>query len=99
MAYIDIVAVRHQEGQRTFLFQAPPWTYAIKPGVQVLVETKKGEAVADVVAKLTVDENGEDILFISAAMDATLPLKRVLGILAYNEIHYPAASDGDAAGN
>ena len=87
--YIDLVAVVNQAGQRPFLFQAPAWTYALKPGTEVVVETVNGEKKGVVVDSITVRIGREELDFIVKAMNATLPLKKVLGVLEYTELKYP----------
>lgn len=88
MAYIDVVAVK-LNGPKTYLFRAPACTYAIHEGSKVKVETSQGEDYGEVVAKAFLDEGGEDLRFIAKVNGATLPLKRVLGVVAYHEITYP----------
>ena len=92
MNYIDLVAVTHHEGERPFLFQAPAWTYALKPGTEVVVDTVKGMQKGRVVDSITVGVGGEHYDFIVKAMNATLPLKKVVGVLNYTEIKYPEPS-------
>lgn len=89
--YIDLVAVVHQAGQRPFLFQAPAWTYALKPGTDVIVQARGEETKGTVVDSLTIRVGSEELDFILKAMNATLPLKKVLGVVTYNEIYYPEA--------
>lgn len=91
MAYIDVVAVKFSKEGKVYLFRAPAFTHALHEGSQVKVETSHGEDYGEVIAKDTYDENGEDLLFIAAVAGATLPLKRVLGVITYNEIYYPEA--------
>lgn len=86
MAYIDIVAVKLRP-ERPYLFQAPSWS-AIREGDQVKVETSNGTQIGEVVAKDTFDDARDDFDFIVKAMSATLPLKRVLGMIRYTEIDY-----------
>lgn len=88
MAYIDVVAVK-LNGPKTYLFRAPACTHAIHEGSKVKVETSKGEDYGEVVAKFFMDESGENLRFAAAVAGATLPLKRVLGVVTYHEITYP----------
>lgn len=97
MAYIDVVAVKFSKEGKTYLFRAPAWTSAIHEGSQVKVETSKGEDYGEVVAKDVCDENGNDLQFVAAVAGATLPLKRVLGVVTYNEIYYPEQAATEAA--
>lgn len=87
--YIDLVAVVHQAGQRPFLFQAPAWTYALKPGTEVIVQARGEETKGTVVDSITVRVGSEELDFIVKAMNAALPLKKVLGVLEYTELKYP----------
>lgn len=91
MAYIDVVAVKFSKEGKTYLFSAPSWTRAIHEGSQVKVETSKGEDYGEVIAKETFDEKSDDLQFVVKVAGATLPLKRVLGVVTYNEIYYPEA--------
>ena len=89
MAYIDVVAVKFSKEGKAYLFRAPGCTHAVYEGAKVKVETSKGEDYGEVVAKVFMDEGGEDLRFAAAVTGATLPLKRVLGVVTYYDITYP----------
>ena len=89
MAYIDVVAVKFSKEGKAYLFRAPGCTHAVHEGAKVKVETSKGEDYGEVVAKVFMDEGGENLRFAAAVAGATLPLKRVLGVVTYHEITYP----------
>ena len=87
--FFDVVTCQHEGSTNKFLFRAPAWSYLNK-GDTVIVETKKGEQKATVVAVSTETYDYEDktTKFIVDSMGATWPLNKVLAKVVLSEIHY-----------
>ena len=92
--YIDLVACKHMNNDRSFLFKAPKFSYLSK-GDKVIVETKRGNAEATVEASYTTDFNNDTELLelIIALSGAELPLKKVLKKITYREFDYMEEDD------
>lgn len=87
--FVSLVAVKHEEYQdRSFLFEAPI-SYKIGVGSLVVVDTQYGEKLGRATAVHDFIRVGSDHYnFIVAAMGATEPLKKVIGVftpLKYEE--------------
>ena len=93
--YIDLVACKHANNDKVFLFRAPRFSYLNK-GDMVIVETKNGESEATVEASRTVDLHDNDFVeFICCLSGAELPLKRVLKKVTYREFDYMEEDDNE----
>lgn len=86
--YIDLVACKHMNNDKAFLFHAPKFTHLDK-GDKVIVETKKGNAEATVEASYTIDPDDNDLMeLILSLSGAELPLKKVLKKIKYIDFEY-----------
>lgn len=85
--YLDLVLCKHPNCEKKYLFRAPSYSN-LEVGDEVVVETKKGEQPATVLAQLHVDNASREYKFITEFVEAKEPLKRVLKILKYYEIGY-----------
>lgn len=76
--YIDLVLVRHCEGGKALLFQAPAFSH-IEAGTEVTVDTAKGKSTGLVIfGSLTVEDGSDEMKFVAKAANATFPLRKVL---------------------
>jgi len=88
MSYIDLVACKHPNDNRAYLFKAPKFSN-LKNGDKVIVETRLGEKEVEVVAKYTIGSDQDELLsMIIALSGAEIPLKRVLKKITYREFEY-----------
>lgn len=86
--YIDLVACKHMNNDRSFLFKAPKFSYLDK-GDKVMVETKHGNAEATVEASYTIDPEDNDLMKLILSLNgAELPLKKVLKKIKYIDFEY-----------
>lgn len=93
--YIDLVACKHMNNDRVFLFRAPQFTHLDK-GDKVIVETKHGNAEATVEASYTVDPDDNDLMeLILSLSGAELPLRKVLKKIKYIDFEYKEDEDNE----
>ena len=86
--YIDLVACKHPNDNRAYLFKAPNFSH-LKNGDKVIVETRLGEKEVEVVATYTIGSDQDELLsMIIALSGAEIPLKRVLKKITYREFEY-----------
>ena len=94
MRFIDLVAVKHTDNGKPFLFQAPAFC-SLSPDQTVEVDTRLGITTGKVVATYTVDPDSDEYRFIIAAMDAVEPLRKVLGVYEYRHIAWMPEKEED----
>ena len=94
MRFIDLVAVKHTDDSKPFLFQAPAFC-SLSPNQVVEIDTKLGKTTGKVVATYTVDPESDEYRFILAAMGAKEPLRNVLGVYEYRHIAWPLENKED----
>lgn len=85
--YIDLVLCRHAESGKPFLFRAP-FCSGVEKGDNVIVETKRGESPAEVIAVQRTSVGDKEYSFAVLAAGATEPLKRVKKIVTYTTLVY-----------
>lgn len=84
--FVDLVAVTHGNGGKPYLFEAPQGSF-IRDGSWVVVETQYGTQQGIVVASdNTIVKGGISYNFAVALAEATLPLKKVVGVV--KELEY-----------
>ena len=79
--YIDLVLCKHEGNSDYYLFYAPSFSNLV--GLEVIVETKHGEAKAVVEDSLTIDPTDEKFKFILKLAGATKPLRKVVSKVKY----------------
>ena len=88
MSYIDLVACKHPNDNRAYLFKAPQFSH-LEKGDKVIVETKNGEKEVEVITTYTIGDNEDDLWSMFIALSgAEIPLKRVLRKITYREYKY-----------
>ena len=87
MEAIGLALCRHNDNDKNYLFRMPKYGN-LNAGDKVVVETKKGEQEATVVASATVFDDEEDFNMILKASGATLPLKKVLKKVTLHDLYY-----------
>lgn len=92
--YLDLVICTHTPLVRKYLFRAPAFS-GLKLGDSVIVETKRGDSCAEVKSVCTVPEGSAHFESLAIALDATLPLKRVLAKVVLQALDY-ADAEGPA---
>lgn len=97
--YIDLVLCKHENCDRLFLFQAPPWSKKLVKNNVVIVDTKNGEQTAHIVGVITVDAYSDEFEFIIKASGASLPLRKVLSIIEYKPLYYDEEDANEQAGD
>lgn len=90
--YVDLVLCKFEGTPKKYLFKAPFASY-ISKGDEVVVETKKGEQRATVVAVCSTEEGGEAFDCLVQVTGATLPLKKVVAKMFYQKIDYKEGED------
>ena len=88
MSYIDLVACKHPNDNRAYLFKAPSFS-RLENGDKVIVETRLGEKEVEVITTYTIGSDEAELLsMIYALSGAEIPLKRVLKKITYREFEY-----------
>ena len=86
--YVDFVLCNHEGSEKNYLFYAPAFS-GIQKGNQVVVDTKNGTKVVNVVSVATVPrDNLQFIDFIMNATGADNDVKKVISVIQYREMDY-----------
>ena len=86
--YVDFVLVNHDGSEKNYLFYAPAFS-GIKKGGQVVVDTKYGSKLANVVSVVTIPrDNLQFIDFIMNATQADNDVKRVVSVITHRVLDY-----------
>ena len=86
--YIDLVVCKHPNDNKAYLFKAPQFSHLEKSD-KVIVETKKGDAEAEVVATYTIGGDDDELWSMFIALSgAEIPLKKVLKKITYREFKF-----------
>lgn len=96
--YTGLVLCKHPKHKNLFLFQIPAFSYKVKEGDTVVVDTKYGEQEVEIVHILnSVLINSSEFNFILNCVGATLPLRRVISTkkVVYDSLAYTDESEGD----
>lgn len=85
--YIGVVVVDKLSVCERRLYQAPAFS-SIKPGDEVICETPEGERNGIVVDVEDISKTNHYLEFVLNAMQATLPLPKIISIVSYKELEY-----------
>lgn len=91
--YVDFVLCRVNGEDGKTLFHAPKFSY-LEKGDMVIVDTIKGEKMAQVVASITVaDDEMDKIDFIMEATNSSEDVRKVLSKVIYSDLDYKEDKD------
>lgn len=93
MAYVDLVLC--SDNKQTCLVVAPRFSY-LKTGDEVIIESKQGAKKVKVKDVLSVNDESEIFKFVVAASGATLPLRKVLKKINYENFNYKEDSTSES---
>ena len=86
--YIDLVACKHANNDKVFLFQAPCFSHLVE-GDKVIVETRYGNAEAEVIRSYVVGTDDDELIDMFIALSgAKKPIRKVLKKIIYKEYEY-----------
>ena len=86
--YIDLVACKHPNYNKAYLFKAPQFSH-LEKGDKVIVETENRDAEAEVVATYTIGGDDDELWSMFIALSgAEIPLKKVLKKITYREFKF-----------
>ena len=86
--YFEFVLVKHEGCDKPYLFRAPAFTH-LKKGDMVVVDTKRGLQMANVLGAIDVSKDDiESINFIMEATGADTDVKKVISKVNFSELDY-----------
>lgn len=85
--FIDLVICTYPVSNKKYLFEAPRWS-GLEQGDEVVVEDAQGKHTALVVDCSTFQKRDDKYRFVVNAMNAELPLARVVSKIEYRKFDW-----------